>query len=263
MQSNTASERAAQLAADCHEVSTIVGMADITERYPKGLHFIHKVDEAGERNTTSAMLLLPTHDAPGVNMVSLSESQALRPGTYTEVPVPKEWINVSKKHAMQAKRVMSEKGMMHTSIGEAIGACGVKYGLNKIARGQLGTGLHEMWIRDLCKHCGAKASYMCDFAHGGGEIMKAGVTSKVSEEACTTGVRVCSWGTDPRKIFAEIGRAVGRTELSRLYVNNQLVVPGHQSVPDPGSRPERTRKLTKALLPTPMSNDMPFFATRL
>ena len=80
---------------------------------------------------------------------------------------------------------------MDTSTCSAVGGCGVKYGLNKVARGQLGTGLHEMWIRDLSKHCGAKALYICDFAHGGGEIMIASVTSKVSEEACSTGVRLC------------------------------------------------------------------------
>ena len=90
---------------------------------------------------------------------------------------------------------------------------------------------------------------MCDCPQDGEEIMKASATSDVSEEACSTGVRVCSWGSDHCMVFADIGRAVGRTELSKLYVSNQLVVPGHQSVPDPGSRPERTRKFIKALLP--------------
>ena len=41
-------------------------------------------------------------------MGSLSESQALRSGTYTEVPVPSECIKVSTKTAMQAKRAMAE-----------------------------------------------------------------------------------------------------------------------------------------------------------
>ena len=149
----TSSERAARLAADCHEVSTIVGMADITERYPRHLDFLH----AGERNTTSALLLMPTHDAPGVNLGPLSESQALRSGTYTEVPVSSEWIKVSRKLAMQAKRAMGEKGMVDTSTSSAVGGCGNKYGLNKVVRAQLGTGLHETWIRDLIKHCAAKA----------------------------------------------------------------------------------------------------------
>ena len=67
-----------------------------------------------------------------------------------------------------------------------------------------------------------------------------------SEYAC--GVRT------PRKIFAEIGMAVGRAELSKLYVSGKLVVPGHQPVPDPGSRPERSRKLIKAMLKEPLKH---------
>ena len=124
--------------------------------------------------------------------------------------------------------------------------------MNKIARGQLGTGLHQVWMKDIIKHCGAKALFVCDFAHGVGEVMKAAVNCKVVEAATTTGVRVCTWGQDPRKIFAEIGQAVGRTELSKLYVSGKLVVPGHQPVPDPGSRPERTRQQVKALLQKPL-----------
>ena len=57
--------------------------------------------------------------------------------------------------------------MMDTS--SAVGGCGNKYGLNKVAQAQLGTGLHEVWIRDLSKHCTAEALCICDFAHGGGK----------------------------------------------------------------------------------------------
>ena len=42
-------------------------------------------------------------------MVSLAESQALRSGSYTDVPVPADWIKVSRKLAMQSKRAMAEK----------------------------------------------------------------------------------------------------------------------------------------------------------
>ena len=117
----------------------------------------------------------------------------------------------------------------------------IRYASNKASRAQLGTGLHEVWINDVIQHCGTKALLVCDFAHGVGEVMKAAVNCKVVEAATTTGVRVCTWGQDPRKIFAEIGQAVGRTELSKLYVSGKLVVPGHQPVPDPGSRPENTQ----------------------
>ena len=121
----TASERAAQLALDCHLVSSIIGMADISSRYPKSLHFLHQADAAGDCSTTAAMLLIPTHDSPGLNMASLGESQAFRSGSYTDVPVPADWIKVSRKLAMQSNRAMAEKCMLHTSISSAVGAVGV------------------------------------------------------------------------------------------------------------------------------------------
>ena len=76
----------------------------------------------------------------------------------------------------------------------------------------------------------------------------------VAEPASTTQVRVCMWGQDPRTIFAEIGQAVGRTELSKLYVAGKLIVPGHQPIPDLGARPEGKRKFIKALLQKPLRN---------
>ena len=127
--------------------------------------------------------------------------------------------------------------------------------MNKIARGQLGTGLHEVWMKDIISHCGAKAVFFCDFAHGVGEVMKAAINCKVAEAATNTGVRVCTWGHEPRKIFADIGRAVGRTAISKLYGSGKVVVPGHQPIApivDPGPRPERSRKLVKALLQKPL-----------
>ena len=104
----TASERAAQLAADCHPVSSIVGMVEINSRYSKTLHLLHQTDTAGDTSTTTAMLLITTHDSPGMNKVSLEESQVLRSGSYTNVPVPADWIKVSRKLAMQSKRAMAE-----------------------------------------------------------------------------------------------------------------------------------------------------------
>ena len=165
----TASERAAQMASDCHQVSSIIGMADISNRYPKSLHFLHQADATGDCSTTAAMLLVPTHDSPGVNLASLAESQALRSGSYTDVPVPANWIKVTRKLAIQSKRAMAEKGMLDTSI--SVGANGVRYVFNKVARAQLGTGLHQVWMNDIIKHCGAKALFVCDFAHGVGEVM--------------------------------------------------------------------------------------------
>ena len=132
------------------------------------------------------MLLIPTHDSPGVNMASLAESQALRSGSYTDVPVPADWIKVSRKLAMQSKRAMAETKACWTSFSAAVGADGVRYAVNKVARAQLGTGLHQVWMNDIIKHCGAKALFVCDCAHGVGEVMKAAVNCKVAEAATTT-----------------------------------------------------------------------------
>ena len=191
----TAQERAAQLAKDCHLVRTIIGMADIEARYPKDLHFLHQADACGKRNTTSAMLLLPTGAAEGIKVSSLEESVGLRHGTYQEVPVPTEYINVTKKVALQVKRKMAEEGMMHLSTTTSPN---VRYTANKITRAQLGAGLHDVWIRDLCKTCGVQCLFVNDMMHGPGEVMKAAIVAKVSEEANSSGVRVC-----------KVGRAVG------------------------------------------------------
>ena len=79
-------------------------------------------------------------------MATLMESVAIRSGSYTEAPVPTEWINVSRKLALQAKRCTAEKGMMDVITSSAIGACGVKYGLSNLARSRFVRGLRELWV---------------------------------------------------------------------------------------------------------------------
>ena len=105
----TAAERAAQLSWDVHQVNSIIGMADISSRYPRNLHFLHEADAAGDYSTTNAMLLIPTHESHGINMVPLGESQALRSGSYIDAPAPSHWIQVSRKIATLSKRAMAEK----------------------------------------------------------------------------------------------------------------------------------------------------------
>ena len=136
----TPQERAAQLAADVHEVRSVVGMADINARYPKDLHFFHQADTSGERSVTYAMLLLPTGTAEGIKMPSLEESVGLRYGTYQEVPVPTDFINVSKKAALQVKRKMAEEGRVTQNLSTTASP---RYAATKIQRAQLGVALHE------------------------------------------------------------------------------------------------------------------------
>ena len=127
-----------------------------------------------------------------------------------------------------------------------------RYAANKITRAQLGVGLHDVWIRDFIKHCGTKCLFVCDMMHGPGEVMKAAINAKVSEEATAAGVRLCVWAHDPRRVMTEVGRAVGRTQVSKLFLENKLVFPGFTPLQDPGAKPERTRKMIRASLAEPM-----------
>ena len=70
-------------------------------------------------------------------MPSLEESVGLRHGTYQEVPVPTDFINVSKKAALQVKRKMAEEGRVTQNLSTTASP---RYAANKITRAQLGLG---------------------------------------------------------------------------------------------------------------------------
>ena len=203
----------------------------------------------GESATTAAMVILPTNEEAGVNLTSLSESVMFRFGTYVEVPIATQFVGISKKLAQQARRAMTEGGTFANVVQSE--RC-QRFAASKVSRSPLGSGLHQTWIRDLLKTCTTKALYICDFVHGTGEVAKAAITSKVSVEATGAGVRLCVWAHDPRRIFADIGRAVGRSELTSQYLQRKLQVPGHTPVPDPGDRPVKSRKLLKAMIGAPL-----------
>ena len=141
--------------------------------------------------------------------------------------------------------------MMDLSTKAALGAQHLRH-FNKVGRAQFGEPLHEAWMKDIIKHCGTKVMYVCDMMHGSGEIMKAAINAKVSEEASTSGVRVMLWGHDPRNVLAEVGRAVTRSQVAHHYLRNKLAVPGLMPPQDPGPKPERSRKLISAMLKDPL-----------
>jgi hypothetical protein len=83
-------QRQAQLAQDCHEVDRLIGVGEISARYPKRVHFLHSVDGTGEMSSTCALLLVPTEEEAGVDVSKLNESVLFRSGTFTDVPVPRD-----------------------------------------------------------------------------------------------------------------------------------------------------------------------------
>jgi hypothetical protein len=242
-------QRHAQLAQDCHEVDRVIGFSEPLTRYPKRVHFLHSMDGSGDLNGTSAMLLVPTEAEVGVDAVKLGESVLFRSGTFTDVPVPRDYLAISKKIANQSRRVMSEGWGFEQNIRQESSG---RFASSKVSRAQLGSGLHELWLKDIIKACGTKAIYVCDFAHGSAELQKAVLAAKVSVEATSNGVRVCSWSHDPRKIFAEIGRVRCMTLLGQHYIKGLLTLPGHVPVPDPGDEPVKSRKLMRAMIGKPL-----------
>ena len=102
---------------------------------------LHEADAQGDRATTYAMVLLPVDEAEGVNISTLKESTMMTSGTYTEVPVATNFMEGSKKLATPARRAMQDDWKY---AGADIVDTSQRFAASKVARGQLGPGLHEM-----------------------------------------------------------------------------------------------------------------------
>ena len=245
----SSSQRAAQLAADHIDIDTAVGLADIAVRYPKRVTFLHVKDSHGDKDATLALLLIPTETEPGINTASLKEATMFQGGTFLEVPVPVTIQPITQQLAQQAKRALVDHWCFDK---ECPRDAGQRFSLSKTCRGQVGVELHQTWLKDLAKTCGKKCLYIVDLVCGSGEIAKACVDVKISEEASSQNVRVCSWSHDPRSSFHELAWARCGTHLGKLYLQNKLQIPGHNPVAAPGDVPRKTRKMVRALMGAPL-----------
>jgi hypothetical protein len=117
----------------------------------------------------------------------------------------------------------------------------------------MGIPTHEIWMKDIITHCGMKAVMFCDYAHGSSEIQCAAINCKVSPEAIAANVRVLSWAHDPRRVFADIGMARGRSLVAKLYSGGKLVLPGHVPIPPPGEPTKKSQKLINSMLEKPLA----------
>ena len=170
-------------------------------------------------------------------------------GIYTAVPLPNKIVNVSQKAAFGAKRAMDEH-WKYDKIEQEDTA--LRYAASKVSRGQLGEPLHECWLKDMVKSCGTKVLLVNAFASGSHEIEAAAIRVTDSTEAANSNVKVCTWSYEPRKVFYDVGRARVLTSLGKAYMDRKIQIPGHVPVPDPGEKPERSRKCVKALLGDPL-----------
>ncbi len=242
----TVAQKHALLAKDCCEVDSIIGMADIETRYPKKLLWLHVNDGSGEKSSTAGFVLLPLDD-PSVRMNSLQESNMMKSGTYLDVPCGVEYVAVSKKLAVQARRALQDHWKFEGNMERA-----TRFSYCKTSRAQFGIDLHKIWLEDIVKTCGVPVVVVCDYAHGCAEIQRAILEVKTGVVAVSANVRLCSWAHDPRKVFSDIGSAVCKTALAKLYLARKLTIPGHFPIEEPGERPNKTRRLITALLPVPL-----------
>ena len=243
-------QRAAQLSADCMQVDGEIGLANPERRFLKRLFFEHVADREGKTDSTHAMVLIPTEDEPGLKASCLAEANMFKSGMYGNVPVPTQFVQVTKKAAFGAKRAM-DVDWKCDKISQP--ESNTRFASSKVSRGQLGDGLHQEWMKDLVRVCNAKLMYICVYGSASGEIEVASLNVKTSVEATNANLKMAVWSHDPRKIFQEVGSARVLTTLGHAYMSRKLSLPGHTPVPDPGDKPERSRKMIKALLEKPLS----------
>ncbi len=219
--------RSAQLASDRFYIESKLGHDNLQVRYPMRVHFM-RTDVAGFEGSSDdvaeALILLPVDETPGTG---LDTSTLVRCGLYTQVPKQENFCKVSRKVALQAKQAMANGWSFQEEQVQAL-----RNVSTKVTRGELGTGLHAHWLRDLVKTCNRRVLLINDFIMGSGEVALAAVGAKASMEATSNDVRVCYFGHDPRKLFHEVARARCRTQVGNLYLEKKLLMPGH-SPPEP------------------------------
>ena len=76
-----------------------------------------------------------------------------------------------------------------------------------------------------------------DFMAGVGEVGVAAMHARCSHEARDANARLCNWGYEDKRVFAEIARANINTAFGKLYLEGRLVISGLTPVQDPGLPP--------------------------
>ncbi len=238
--------RSAQLASDMFYIESKLGHDNLQARYPMRVHFM-RTEVAGREgceDIAEAFLLLPVDEKPGTG---LDTSTLVRAGVYTQVPKQESFCKVSRKVALQAKQAMANGWCFEEEQVQRL-----RDVTTKVTRGELGTGLHAHWLRDLVNNCKHKVLLINDFIMGTGEVALAAVGAKASMEATSNDVRVCYFGHDPRKLFHEVARARCRTLVGNLYLDKKLTMHGH---PPPERLLEaavKNLKMVQSKLPAPL-----------
>ena len=228
-------EKQAKLAADRFLIDSSLGQFNVQRYVPQPLTVSH-AETGGRRRVEKGLLLVPrpdTESAPGDKDETIFEKTALvRDGVYSELQDFDEFVNVSGKVAQKCRKTQAT----HWKTDD-LSVFGRGYVVNKDARGQVGWQTYAAILKDVVKGCGASALLVNDFMAGVGEVGVACLHARCAPEAKDANVRLCYWGYEDKRVFADIARANINTAFGGLYLEGRLVISGLTPVPDPGPPP--------------------------
>ena len=228
-------EKQAKLAADRFLIDSSLGQFNVRKYVPQPLTVSH-TETGGRRRVEKGLLLVPRPDAVSASgdkdETTFERTALVRDGVYSELQDYDEFIKVSGKVAQQCRKTQAT----HWKTDD-LSVVGRSYVVNKDARGQVGWQTYAAILKDLVKGCGASALLVNDFMAGVGEVGVAALHVRCAQEAKDANVRLCYWGYEDKRVFADIARANINTAFGRLYLEGRLVISGLTPVPDPGPPP--------------------------
>ena len=222
-------ERAAALSKDHFAIDSTLGQYDLSKYYQINITISHKIED-GKRQTDKAMVLVPASGGGGPE--PFHGAGIYKDGLYTEVENDVTFVNVSKKASMQCKKDMAQNWKTELPFVQCRGRVN-----NKRARGQVGVEGYRTVFMDLMNNCETSTMVINDLMGGVGEVGVATVRVKVSPEASEKQKRVCYFGSEERRVFAEIAKANIGTEIGQSFVEGKLSIPGLVPLPVPRDTP--------------------------
>ena len=234
-------ERQAKLAADRFLIDSSLGQFNVRKYVPQPLTVSHtEMGETGQtggrRRVEKGLVLVPRPDAVsasgGKDETVFEKTRLVRDGVYSDLQDYDEFVNVSEKVALQCRKTQAT----HWKTDD-LSVFGRGYVVNKGSRGQVGWQTYAAILKDLVKGCGASALLVNDFMAGVGEVGVAALHVRCAQEAKDANVRLCYWGYEDKRVFADIARANINTAFGSLYLEGRLVISGLTPVADPGPPP--------------------------
>ena len=224
----TSKQRFVNLAADRQVVERALTVelkssAVLPSHFANRVHVIHAPDASNNRKVTEAIMIAPTSE----DTTGLEQSIALRHGAFVDVENVRSFVVVSRKEAARARRALMEGW----SFDSKLATC--KLSGNSLFQGQIGQCTVETVLKDFAKTCDRKVLLVNDMVAGVGEVALAALGARLSNEARESGVRVCYWGSEFRRVQREVASARFKTEIGKAYLAGKLEIPGMSPVPMP------------------------------